>query len=87
MAEAYTVKADVWSFAIVVWEIFSFGIQPYNWMNNAEVADTVSKEGCVLKPPEKCPEAIWELMKECWSLDPIERPSFKKVIRAAISLH
>lgn len=71
--------SEPFSFGIVMFEIFSGGMQPYNWMSNQEVVESVTKQGCTLKIPDKCPDVIWELMKECWSMDPVERPHFKKV--------
>ena len=33
----FTVESDVWSFGIVLWEIFTFGRQPWFQMSNHEV--------------------------------------------------
>ena len=51
----FSVQSDVWSFGVVLWEIFSYGIQPYYGMSNEEVVQYV-KEERVLKCPERCPQ-------------------------------
>lgn len=76
----FTVESDVWSFGVVLWEIFSFAMQPYFGFSNEEVVDAV-RRGRLLSCPDGCPPQIYSLMKECWNMEPEERPSFKKLYR------
>ena len=76
----FTVESDVWSFGVVMWEIFSYAMQPYFGFSNEEVVDTV-RRGRLLSCPDNCPSQIYSLMKECWNMEPEERPSFKKLYR------
>ncbi|XP_055347124.1 plexin-A2-like [Paramacrobiotus metropolitanus] len=75
----FSVKTDVWSFGIVMWEIFSFGEDPYSdIIRNFSIAAmqmTLSNGSRPLRPLN-CSEKIYEIMKYCWNYDPVERPTF-----------
>ena len=70
----FTTQSDVWSFGVVLWEIFSFGIQPYFTMSNEEVVKHV-RAGKVMSCPEGCPQEIYDLMIDCWAMEPSDRPT------------
>ena len=70
----FTTQSDVWSYGIVLWEIFSFGVQPYFSLTNEEVVAHV-RDGNVLNCPDKCPQEIYDLMLDCWAMNPAERPT------------
>ncbi|XP_006618521.1 tyrosine-protein kinase transmembrane receptor Ror2 isoform X1 [Apis dorsata] len=74
----YTVESDVWAFAVCLWEIFSFALQPYYGMTHEEVVKYI-KEGNVLQCPENTPPAIYDLMKLCWNRRPSDRPTFRTI--------
>ena len=69
----FTTQSDIWSFGVVLWEIFSFGMQPYYSMTNEEVVKHV-RDGNVLSCPDSCPAEIYDLMVDCWVMEPGERP-------------
>ncbi|XP_041355910.1 tyrosine-protein kinase ZAP-70-like [Gigantopelta aegis] len=68
--------SDVWSYAITLWEMFSFGIEPYEELEADETIEFVHS-GQRLSKPEKCPDQVYEKMLECWSPKPECRPKFK----------
>lgn len=82
----FTVESDVWAFGVVLWEIFSFALQPYYGMTHEEVVAFV-KEGNCLGCPEGAPAPAYALMRACWSRKPSGRPSFKTIHRALGTLH
>ena len=57
MFSKFSTQSDVWSFGIVLWEIFSYGIQPYFGMSNEEVVQYI-RDGSQLKRPQGCPQVI-----------------------------
>jgi len=74
----YSEKSDVWSFGIVLWELYSFGRIPYPAFNNLKTIEEVSK-GYRLTIPEKVPAKLNEITLNCWKKRPDERPSFVEI--------
>lgn len=82
----FSSKSDVWSFGVTMWEAFSYGGKPYKKLKGQEVLDYV-KSGHRLDCPVKCPERMYALMKECWTIEHEKRPDFKKVEESMRSFH
>ncbi|XP_040487632.1 muscle, skeletal receptor tyrosine-protein kinase isoform X2 [Ursus maritimus] len=76
----YTTESDVWAYGVVLWEIFSYGLQPYYGMAHEEVIYYV-RDGHILACPEDCPLELYNLMRLCWSQLPADRPSFPSIHR------
>ncbi|XP_055973277.1 muscle, skeletal receptor tyrosine-protein kinase isoform X4 [Sorex fumeus] len=76
----YTTESDVWAYGVVLWEIFSYGLQPYYGMAHEEVIFYV-RDGNILSCPENCPLELYNLMRLCWSKLPSDRPSFASIHR------
>ncbi|ESO86644.1 hypothetical protein LOTGIDRAFT_51609, partial [Lottia gigantea] len=74
----FTTDSDVWSFGVVLWEIFSFGLQPYYGFSNQEVIEMIRSRQ-LLPCPEECPARIYGLMVECWHEMPNRRPPFREI--------
>ncbi|XP_015211159.1 inactive tyrosine-protein kinase transmembrane receptor ROR1 [Lepisosteus oculatus] len=74
----FSTDSDIWSFGVVLWEIFSFGLQPYYGFSNQEVIEMVRKRQ-LLPCPEDCPPRMYGLMTECWQENPSRRPRFKDI--------
>uniref|UniRef100_A0A3Q3FIH6 Receptor tyrosine kinase-like orphan receptor 1 n=1 Tax=Labrus bergylta TaxID=56723 RepID=A0A3Q3FIH6_9LABR len=74
----FTTDSDIWSFGVVLWEIFSYGLQPYYGFSNQEVMEMVRKRQ-LLPCPEDCPPRFYGLMTECWQEGPARRPRFKDI--------
>ncbi|TVK90660.1 Inactive tyrosine-protein kinase transmembrane receptor ROR1 [Bagarius yarrelli] len=74
----FTTDSDIWAFGVVLWEIFSFGLQPYYGFSNQEVIEMVRKRQ-LLPCPDDCPPRVYTLMNECWQEGPARRPRFKDI--------
>ncbi|XP_053124337.1 tyrosine-protein kinase receptor UFO isoform X2 [Hemicordylus capensis] len=72
----YTIKSDVWSFGVTMWEIATRGQTPYPGVENSEIYDYL-RQGNRLKQPIDCLDGLYELMLSCWVLSPRDRPSFE----------
>ncbi|XP_034937678.1 tyrosine-protein kinase transmembrane receptor Ror isoform X2 [Chelonus insularis] len=74
----FTTESDVWSFGVVLWEIYSYGLQPYYGYNNQEVIDMIRSRQ-LLPCPEDCLTMIYSLMIECWHEIANRRPQFSEI--------
>nr|XP_055041344.1 mast/stem cell growth factor receptor kita isoform X2 [Misgurnus anguillicaudatus] len=76
----YTFESDVWSYGILLWEIFSLGSSPYPGMPVDSKFYKMIKEGYRMESPEFAPTEMYEIMHSCWDADPFKRPSFSKIV-------
>ncbi|XP_076875754.1 tyrosine-protein kinase transmembrane receptor ROR2 isoform X2 [Brachyhypopomus gauderio] len=74
----FSTDSDIWSYGVVLWEIFSYGLQPYCGYSNQDVIEMVRNRQ-VLSCPDDCPAWIYTLMLECWNEFPARRPRFKDI--------
>ena len=72
----FSVKSDVWSFGIALYEIVTYSKAPYSGMPNANVKLLVP-QGYRMAPPPLCPSKLYEIMLDCWQEKPATRPTFK----------
>ena len=70
--------SDVWSYGVVVWEIFSRGAIPFAGLLHQQVIELIKKKKR-LQPPPNMPPEISEIMKKCWYQDPKNRVSFPEI--------
>lgn len=74
----YTSLCDVWSYGILVWEIFSRGDTPYSGMSNSRARENID-EGYRMPAPDNTPAEMYRLMLKCWSYEPENRPHFDEI--------
>ncbi|XP_006751505.1 tyrosine-protein kinase Lyn, partial [Leptonychotes weddellii] len=71
----FTIKSDVWSFGILLYEIVTYGKIPYPGRTNADVMTALS-QGYRMPRMENCPDELYDIMKMCWKEKAEERPTF-----------
>ena len=75
MKKEFSPASDVWSFGVIMWEMYNPSELPYKGMDNMQVAVGVSKD-LRLSIPEVYPQTVAKIMKACWQQSPSKRPSF-----------
>ena len=75
----FTTASDVWSFAVLVWEVLSMAATPYPTIGNSGLCHALQIDGYRLPAPKGCPAEIYELLLECWNLEASSRPSFAQI--------
>ncbi|CAF0961771.1 unnamed protein product [Rotaria magnacalcarata] len=78
-SKRYTHKSDMWSYGILLWEIFSYGRCPYPRIPANDVLINL-KQGHRMEPPDGCPQEVGDIMRQAWLADPDRRPSFDQVL-------
>ncbi|KAL1254660.1 hypothetical protein QQF64_016889, partial [Cirrhinus molitorella] len=82
----YTTLSDVWSYGILLWEIFSLGGTPYPGMVVDSSFYNKIKSGYRMAKPEHASSDVYELMMRCWNSEPEKRPSFHNLSDTVASL-
>ncbi|KAJ8378815.1 hypothetical protein AAFF_G00233840, partial [Aldrovandia affinis] len=78
----FSTKTDVWSFGVLMWEVFSHGEMPYAKLSDDEVLEGLQAGKVKLSAPEGCPSKVHKLMSRCWAPSLKERPSFSEMVNA-----
>uniref|UniRef100_A0AC11BEM7 Fms related receptor tyrosine kinase 1 n=1 Tax=Ovis aries TaxID=9940 RepID=A0AC11BEM7_SHEEP len=76
----YSTKSDVWSYGVLLWEIFSLGGSPYPGVQMDEDFCSRLKDGMRMRAPEYATPEIYQIMLDCWHKDPKERPRFVELV-------
>ena len=76
--QLFTIKSDVWSFGILLYELITYGHIPYIGMYNSEVVEAI-KTGYRMPCPMGCPQQFYDIMRECWRDDADSRPTFESL--------
>ncbi|XP_058620690.1 vascular endothelial growth factor receptor 1 isoform X2 [Onychostoma macrolepis] len=78
--KVFTTQSDVWSYGVLLWEIFSLGASPYPGLNIDEEFCHRLKQGTRMCPPEYSIPEIYSIMMACWENNPEDRPSFSALV-------
>ena len=72
----FTTRSDVWSYGVIIWELFTYGDLPYENLTDMQVLDHIlGGQGC-LKKPMKCSNDVFSISKSCWDQEPHARIGF-----------
>lgn len=74
----YTSLCDVWSYGVLMWEIFSKGDTPYAGMSNSRAREKIDT-GYRMPAPDGCSEDVYALMLRCWEYEAEKRPHFHQI--------
>ncbi|XP_026053429.1 BDNF/NT-3 growth factors receptor isoform X1 [Carassius auratus] len=85
MYRKFTTESDVWSLGVVLWEIFTYGKQPWYQLSNNEVIECIT-QGRVLQRPRTCPKEVYDLMLGCWQREPHIRLNIKEIHNLLLNL-
>ncbi|KAJ8008538.1 hypothetical protein DPEC_G00105920 [Dallia pectoralis] len=77
----YSSKSDIWSFGVLMWEVFSEGKTPYDGRSNIDVVEDITS-GHRLYRPQKASSDVYQLMYKCWHEKPQGRPSFSELLKS-----
>ncbi|XP_016135863.1 vascular endothelial growth factor receptor 1-like [Sinocyclocheilus grahami] len=78
--KVFTAQSDVWSYGVLLWEIFSLGASPYPGLNIDEEFCHRLKQGTRMCPPEYSTPEIYSIMMTCWENNPEDRPCFSVLV-------
>ncbi|XP_003745932.1 tyrosine-protein kinase Fer [Galendromus occidentalis] len=81
----YTSMCDVWSFGVLIWEIFSLGQAPYAGLSNTKAREKID-QGYRLPAPERIPSPVYQLTLRCWEYTPERRPHFDEIHKLLLNV-
>ncbi|WKX92416.1 hypothetical protein Q1695_010442 [Nippostrongylus brasiliensis] len=80
----YTAKCDVYSYGILVWEIFNDGETPYKGIDNKTIRLKIVDPNFRPEVDNNLPQLVHRVAKTCWRGDPKKRPTMDQVARYLI---
>ncbi|XP_064604810.1 tyrosine-protein kinase SRK2-like [Liolophura sinensis] len=71
----FSIKSDVWSFGVLLYEIFTYGKTPYPGISTANL-QSLLHSGYRMQKPKNFPVQVYNIMLQCWQEHPEDRPEF-----------
>ncbi|CAJ0945081.1 unnamed protein product, partial [Mesorhabditis belari] len=78
LSQKFSPAADVWSYGIVLYELFTLGTTPYGNKTREEIEKELKAENerLITTRPEYCHEELFNFFENCWYYDSTRRPTF-----------
>lgn len=85
LTKKWTTASDVWSFGVLMWEVFENGKEPWSGPDAPQTGAALSAHiaaGNHPARPGEVPNEFWDIMLMCWAKEPQRRPSMDEVMNA-----
>nr|BBD75251.1 fibroblast growth factor receptor-a [Parasteatoda tepidariorum] len=76
----FSPESDVWSYGVLIWEIFSLGASPYPTIPYEKMFQKL-RNGHRMAKPDQCPSSVYGIMLDCWNYEPKARPNFQTIAK------
>ncbi len=75
----YSKKSDVWSFGVMMYEVWTLGMIPYHLIVDDKEVSRLVTQGERLSQPDNCPQQVYAIMQDCWKRAQKDRPSMPQL--------
>ncbi|CAL8312938.1 unnamed protein product [Merluccius merluccius] len=75
-SRSFSHASDTWMFGVTLWEMFTHGQEPWLGLNGSQILHKVDVDAERLCKPDYCPQDVYNVMLQCWSPKPDDRPTF-----------
>eukprot|EP00054_Salpingoeca_dolichothecata_P030668 m.251980 g.251980 ORF g.251980 m.251980 type:complete len:897 (-) comp26702_c2_seq15:63-2753(-) len=79
-SKTFSLKSDVWSFAVLLWELFTLGQTPFGKFSGLQLVMQIVNQEERLPKPRLASDEIYDVMLQCWQMSPDQRPTFTTLL-------